>query len=288
MADTIVGLGSGLYNVDCAKLTAPEEVFFDGLSDVAILNHEIIIARRAKTNLMVFTLRGQFVRSVNIKGFHTVHGLRALGNGELAMTDMDGHNVFLLGSDGSSLRTLSKNGMPRFQKAFNHPCDCDRAGNGNYYVADGYGNSVVHIFNRALEHVRTFGKPGDGKGEFSTPHSVLIDDQQRVCVADRENNRVQRFDLEGNYLDEIGGVYKPMALEKLPNGTLLCTDQTPRLSAFTPDGELVGRCRTFGTYGHGLAVAEDGTIVVAEMLPNRISILRPTSATRSAHSSHSF
>jgi hypothetical protein len=34
----------------------------------------------------------------------------------------------------------------------------------------------------------------------------------RLCVADRENNRVQQFDAEGNWVGQIEGVYKPMSL----------------------------------------------------------------------------
>ena len=36
-----------------------------------------------------------------------------------------------------------------------------------------------------------------------TPHALLIDRQNWVVVADRENNRVQRFDRDGRFLDEI-------------------------------------------------------------------------------------
>ncbi|KZX98516.1 MAG: hypothetical protein ACU0CJ_02655 [Sulfitobacter sp.] len=66
-----------------------------------------------------------------------------------------------------------------------------------------------------------------------------------------------------------------MALALTSQGVLLVTDQTPRLSAYAPNGELIGRCRTFSTYGHGLAVQDDGTIVIAEMNPDRLTLLIP-------------
>ena len=66
-----------------------------------------------------------------------------------------------------------------------------------------------------------------------------------------------------------------MALALTPDGLLLVSDQTPRLSAYTPSGELVGRCRTFSTFGHGLAVQRDGTIIIAEMNPDRVTLLFP-------------
>jgi sugar lactone lactonase YvrE len=121
----------------------------------------------------------------------------------------------------------------------------------------------------------TWGRPGRGALEFSTPHAVAVDRAGRLLVGDRENNRVQILDRAGGWIGEIRGLYKPMAVEPTPDGAVLVTDQTPRLSHFSPDGELVGRCRTFGTVGHGLALAPDGSIFVAEMGPDMLTRLSP-------------
>ena len=273
----LVSLGDTLFEVHHVERACPSDVYFEGLSDVAVLQDRIVILRRHETTLISFNLEGRFLGSKRVQGCRTGHGLRVVSGNRLALTDLDAHSVFILDQDLETVLVLNADGVPRFKKPFNHPADCAQSRHGQFYVADGYGNSMVHIFDGVGNYIRSFGKDGTGPGEFSTPHSILIDQNDRVCVADRENNRIQRFDLDGHYLDEIKGVYKPMALVETSNGTLLCTDQTPRLSAFSPDGELVGRCRTFGTYGHGLAVACDGIIIVAEMLPNQISILRPLS-----------
>jgi hypothetical protein len=58
---------------------------------------------------------------------------------------------------------------------------------------------------------------------------------------------------------------------------LLVSDQTPRLSAYAPTGQLIGRCRTFSTYAHGLTVQKDGSITIAEMNPDRKTLLVPVS-----------
>nr|WP_252727097.1 hypothetical protein [Paracoccus sp. C2R09] len=134
---------------------------------------------------------------------------------------------------------------------------------------------MVHVFGPDHAHLFSFGGPGRAAGEFSTPHSVVIDAEGRVCVADRENDRIQRFDADGRVIDLIEGLHRPMALALRADGVLLVTDQTPRLSAYAPDGRLVGRCRTFATYAHGMDVAPDGTIALAEMAPDRVTLLRP-------------
>ena len=50
--------------------------------------------------------------------------------------------------------------------------------------------------------VREWGSAGTGPGQFRLPHSIQIDEPAMVYVADRENGRIQRFDLEGKYLGE--------------------------------------------------------------------------------------
>ena len=275
MSERIVGLGDRYYTVESPDVPVPEDELFEGISDVTILDDTVLVLRRVAPHLVVFGLDGRFLRMAEIADMTCGHGLRALGEGSVAATDMDGHKVFVLDRDLNEILRLDCGNRPRLQAPFNHPTDCARSSDGRLYVSDGYGNSAVHIFSKEGRHIGTFGSPGEKDGQFSTPHAILIDHQNRICVADRENHRVQRFTADGEYVDGVHDVYKPMALEMLADGTLLCTDQTPRLSAISPDGVLVGRCRTFGTFGHGLAVAPDGTIVVAEMLPNRLSFLRP-------------
>jgi hypothetical protein len=251
-----------------------------GICDVAVLGDQIVILRRQAPELMVLALDGTLLgQSAELVQFVWGHGLRAIGGDRLAATDVDGHKVVILNSALQEVARLHCHERPSLGRPFNHPCDTVQGDDGRYYVADGYGNSAVHIFDPELRHVKSFGQPGCGPGSFSTPHSLLIDHQGRICVADRENNRVQQFDADGNWLGQIEGLYKPMALALTPDGTLLVSDQTPRLSAYDPTGQLIGRCRNFSTYGHGLAVQKDGTIVIADMMPDGLTLLIPDNAT---------
>ena len=49
-----------------------------------------------------------------------------------------------------------------------------------------------------------WGRPGNGAcgtGEFSSLHALEIDSQGRLFIGDRDNNRIQIYDQDGNYLD---------------------------------------------------------------------------------------
>ena len=81
---------------------------------------------------------------------------------------------------------------------FNRPTQAVVSANtGDVYISDGYGNSRVHRFSSEGKHVVSWGSPGCEPGEFQRPHNVVIDEDEIVYVADRENNRVQVFDKDG-------------------------------------------------------------------------------------------
>ncbi len=88
---------------------------------------------------------------------------------------------------------------------------------GRIYVADGYGQNWIHIFGPDLTYQRSFGGWGDGPGQFKTCHTIALDprdpDRPLLVVCDRENRRLQRFDLDGNFVDVAAtGLRRPCAL----------------------------------------------------------------------------
>ena len=137
----------------------------------------------------------------------------------------------------------------------------------------------MHRFSAEGEHIASWGQPGSGPGEFTTPHAVWVDRQNRVLVADRENNRVQVFNRDGGFLEAWGDFYHPMDVAEDAEGRILVTDQIPRLSMLAPDGALIGRCRAVWNGAHGVACDGAGNIFLSEMQPNRITKLAPVDGT---------
>ena len=101
----------------------------------------------------------------------------------------------------------------------------------------------------------------------TTPHAVIVSDDDRVLVADRENDRVQVFTRDGDFLDAWTGFYHPMSLTLDARGEVLVSDQIPRLSRLDAKGTLTGRCRPCWNVPHGIACSPRGDIFVAEMNP---------------------
>ena len=74
---------------------------------------------------------------------------------------------------------------------------------GQLFIADGYGKSWVHIYSADGEYQTSFGGPGDEPKNLSTPHGLWMDYSTKpatLLVADRENHRLARFDLQGEFL----------------------------------------------------------------------------------------
>lgn len=75
---------------------------------------------------------------------------------------------------------------------------------GSVYIADGYGNHRVVVFDSQGKYLRQWGSPGSGPGQFVAegggghPHCVVIGNDGLVYACDRGNNRIQVFDKLGN------------------------------------------------------------------------------------------
>lgn len=71
------------------------------------------------------------------------------------------------------------------------------------YVADS-GNDRINVFNTQTgAHVRKWPSTagsGNTNGRFNNPQGIDISQNQYVYVADTDNHRIQKFDLEGNFI----------------------------------------------------------------------------------------
>lgn len=276
-ADLKVCLGNQLYRVDRPWPAGYSD--FRAMCDVAVLKDGRVVAVfRREPQLVVFSPDGSLLESWVVPQLVNAHYARARPGGGLLVADLSVHAIVKLDSRGRFEGYLGQPGQPAWAAPFNSPTCAVETPDGTVYASDGYGNSCLHAFRPDGSHWFTKGQPGTGPGQFSTPHAVVVTPDRQVLVSDRENNRVQVFDAEGNWLRDIGLVYKPMALALTPDGHLLVTDQTPRLSLFSLDGTLLGRCRTDGVSGHGVSVGPDGSIYLAEMVPDTLTRLTPVAS----------
>ena len=94
-----------------------------------------------------------------------------------------------------------------------NPTNVAIAPNGDVYVADGYGSFFINHYNPKGEYVRTFGGRGSAPGQMNEPHGIWIDTRTPgrplVVAADRRNNRLQQFTLDGTHVGFVPGFRLP-------------------------------------------------------------------------------
>ncbi|MCC7106893.1 MAG: peptidase, partial [Chloroflexi bacterium] len=225
--ELVVGLGDQLYAVHRPWGEFPYGMEVDGATGVATDSQDrVYLFRSDNPPVVVFERTGAYARSWGSEVVLDPHHATIDRDDRIFIADRDAHQIVVYDTEGRQLWALGTRHRPRLQAPFNHPTDATGAFNGDIYVADGYGNSAVHWFSPEGELKRTWGRSGRGRGELTCPHAVRVHPDGRVLVADRENDRVQVFTAEGEFLAEWGPFYRPTDLAVDAQGRVYVTDHT--------------------------------------------------------------
>jgi hypothetical protein len=123
------------------------------------------------------------------------------------------------------------------------PTDVSVASDGSVFIADGYGSSWVHKYTSEGEYVLSIGGPGKEPGKFRTPHGLYVDErgeEPRLLVADRENGRLQVFDLDGNFQRAIEGILRrPCNVAPSGDEDIVIPDLAGRVTVLDKDLKLI-------------------------------------------------
>lgn len=220
--------------------------------------------RPIKANcIVVYNSAGQVIRQFGKDMFFMPHGISVDDKLNVWVTDVGLHQVmrFPPNSDQTDL-VLGQRFQPgKGDNLFCKPTDVEVLSTGEFFISDGYCNSRILKYDKAGTLIRefgsssiaTFGTAEPGSGTFNVPHSMtLAEDKGLLCVADRENGRIQCFDLDGNFQlmihsPEFGDRIFAVSYCRLHGGLLFAVNG-PSLSGTPPvqgfiidinDGQLI-------------------------------------------------
>jgi len=271
----IVTLAGRRYGVERNWAQEPAKLAKAMVSQVAVDSAgRVHTFRRGDPPVLVFEPDGSFAYAYGEGRIADAHGIYIDRDDRVFLADRDAHEIIACTPAGQELLRLGNRHAPKWELPFNHPTDIAVAADGEIYVSDGYGNARVHRFTPDGEYLGGWGEVGTGQGQFMTPHAVWVDGQNRVLVADRENDRVQLFTRDGTFIEEWYGLCRPMDIFVDAVGVIYVTDQVPSLTAFASDGRRLGRCRPSLNGAHGIFGDANGNLFLAEINPNYVTRMR--------------
>ena len=251
----------------------------------------ILALNRGYHPVLEFKSDGTFVRSwgEGSEMFVGAHALRFDPQGNLWYVDAADDIIYRFDSEGRTVelwerirspgrgRRTSLSTLRVAEAAFYQETDIGWSKDGSMFVSDGYGNSRVAKFDKDGNFVKAWGERGTQPGDFNTPHSLVVDNNDVVYVADRGNSRIQVFDTDGNrkavwplptapwslcltngsnqtmFVGSVGHVYKMDLSGKI-------------LGAFGRPGRMEGTIDSV----HGIACPDEKAVYLANLYASRI------------------
>jgi hypothetical protein len=213
-------------------LKLPPEIYLGEAAGVAVNSkgHVFVFSRgnssgpaygASAAQLLEFSADGKFLREIghNLYAWSFAHTVKVDKDDNIWVTDKgsdmvikfnpEGRVAMVLGrkqeasDEGTAPLKHPKPPLPPVDGMFRQVTDVAWDAAGNTYISDGYINSRIAKLDKDGNWLKSWGKPGDQPGQFSTPHSIALDAEGKVYVADRGNRRIQVFDADGKFLRRI-------------------------------------------------------------------------------------
>jgi len=168
--------------------------------------------------------------------------------------------VVQINLEGKILRTIKQPVRSSDEQDKWRPTSIALATNGDIWIGDGYGLSLVHVV-RANGAIETFDGSTSGT-KFDCPHGVAIDTREsvvRIAVADRSNKRVLYFKEDGSFIRSVAHpiMTSPSSLA-VRGSDLLVTD-------------LFGAILAIDLDDHVRAIVPTSNVNTREGWPNKMS-----------------
>ncbi|HEY2594308.1 MAG TPA: hypothetical protein VGK33_10445 [Chloroflexota bacterium] len=149
---------------------------------------------------------------------------------------------------GSGMPTI--NGVGKSAGPFNEPTSiAQQPNNGFIYLSDGYKNARVHKFSPDGQLVKSWGEPGNAlenrntknnPNHFHTPHGIGVHGD-RVFLCDREDNRIQVFSQDGDFIEMWTMMERPTDMHISKDGIVYISELEDHVSIRDVKGNEIGR-----------------------------------------------
>jgi len=259
----------------------------------------VIVFNQANPAVLTFDPAGQLIGSWGDR-FDGAHGLTLVREGDaeyLWLTDQNSSEVVKTTLEGKTVRKLERPPIDAYKEGGFVPTwvavNEERCGgNGDVWVTDGYGKSLVHRYDKTGQYQQTISGREGNAGAFACPHGIFFDFRKgypELYIADRSNRRIQVYDAQGRWKRAFAAdflnspccfascgenLYVPELYSKLAilDGndrlvTFLGQDEASYRTPGWPNLASTPRVRPgYFNSPHGIAVAPNGDIYIVEWI----------------------
>ena len=199
---------------------------FDEPTGIAFLNGNILVVDRNNHRLQILSSQGEFLSQFGEKGIldHQLNlplGLSIDSENNIIVADPRNKIIKIFSSSGKLVRIIGGDGSLTF------PFHCIQQNN-LFMVSDTSeenNESSIKVFDREGNFLYTFGKQGDGDGQFNWPRCLSVSKAGRLIVCDYWNDRVQVLQLSGRFVTKLGGEFNgPICSAVLSDGRIIVSD----------------------------------------------------------------
>ncbi|MBI4658198.1 MAG: 6-bladed beta-propeller [Verrucomicrobia bacterium] len=249
----------------------------------------IYVSTDTPRGILVFASNGKFLRSV---GPTRIHGLEIREEKGVEYTYAarpTDHEVIKIKLNGELEWTIhypQEAGLYSDANGF-RPCAVTAAPDGSIFVADGYGSNYVLKFDKNRKFVKAFGGPGEEDGKFRTCHGIGLDtrqDKPLLLVCNRNSNRVEHWDLDGNFVKVIQRNLRMPAAVHIRGDYAVFPELQGRVTVLDKNGQIAAQLgdnpdeKQRANFGlppeqwkdgicnspHGASIDKDGNLIVSE------------------------
>ena len=204
----------------------------------------IYVTTDTPRGIVVYSPEGKFVRAIGPTRIHALEIREENGTEYIYAARPSDHEVVKLTLDGETVWKLGypeKSGLYKDEGGFK-PCAVTVAPSGSIFVADGYGSNYVLKFDRDRQFVKAFGGPGAAEGKFNTCHGIAYDPRhENLLVCNRNNNRVEHWDLDGNFIRVIQKDLRMPAAVHIRGDYALFPELQGRVTLLDKEGNIVAQ-----------------------------------------------
>ncbi len=197
--------------------------------DISISNGLLYIPELGSERVTVMDEDGNFVRTIGEGDLEGPRGVWIENNGDVTVLDEFGHRLVKYTAQGQRISECS-DGL----STMGYVDDIIKVG-GNYLITEATLGYVVEIGNDC-GLVAVHGNYGAGEGQYNLPRGINTDGEF-IYVTDTGNNRVQKFDLDMQFIEFIGvgQLLGPNQIIKHSNGSYIVTSTANhQLKYFNP------------------------------------------------------